>query len=408
MCVFCLDFNNAGHRPDATAPTRRDMLRRLSAIGLSVPLAALSRATSAADQGGPPPAELLGSLEAIITAAKSPELLAYRTFAITADDLPWRDIGLSAGKGQQVTFLLGGRLWLSREYNLWFAPGLVFHARSRGTRPMYNPMTNTGTMIAAHDGAIEVARSAGEWADDSGALWTPEADYKKADVSIVGIALLWRGDAAVGLKSLVVHGDVADVLQTELSRLESTRVLPEGWSNFYMFGGGPVVFSRGSGGEIECHSQNTVGILERPTQMPLLPGTRLGWRWMVESLPSMLPENQPAAHDYLSIGVKFDDGQDLTYLWSQGLPEGKVFRCPLPRWTPIETHMVIRSGGADLGKWLVEERDIHADYTAHIGGSAKAVSHVWLLAVTVFQRRLGACRYADIQISNPGGTLHKL
>ncbi len=406
MCFCCFD---AGDFRKSSGLTRRDALNGLSALSLSLPLASmLGGAANAEEQIALPPSELVGGLEAIVAKAKSPELVAYRSFEITASDLPWLNLGLNVAKGQQLTFLLGGRMWLSREHDLWFEPGVVFHARSRGAKPIYNPMTNTGTMIAAHDGAIEIARSAGEWADDGGTLWTPVADYKKADVRLFGIALLWRGDAAQGLKSLAAHGDVAGLLQTEIARLESGRALPEGWSNFYMFGGGPGIFDRGGDGEIICRSQKTVGILQRPAPAPLAPGARLNWRWMIQDLPSTLPEDQAATHDYLSVGVEFDDGQDLTYLWSEGLPQGKVFRCPLPRWTPIETHMVIRSGRADLGKWLAEERDLHADYAAHIGGPAKAIVRVWLLAVTVFQRHVGACRFADIQLSSPDGAVHKL
>jgi len=382
------------------------MLQRLSALGLALPVAtaALGRVAGAAEQNSPSPTELVNGVKDIIARANSSELVGYRAFEIDGSDLPWTDLGLNAARGQQVTFLLSGRMWLSHDYDLWFEPGLVFHARTGDTKPLFNPMNNTGTMTAAHTGTIEVARSAGEWADDSGTLWTPVEAYKTADVKIVGIALLWRGDAAKGLRTLLAQGDVGGQLQTELSRLESNRQLPEGWSNLYMFGGGPVVFAKGSGGEILCTTHKNVSIIERPIGLPLTPGTRLNWRWQIDELPSVLPEDQVGSHDYLSIGIKFEDGQDLTYMWSQTLPQGEVFRCPLARWNGIETHMVIRSDKTDLGKWVSEERDVAADYAAHIGGSARALTHAWLLAVSVFQRRSGSCRYADIQLTTPDGT----
>ena len=410
MCLSCLTMNLDGFPLGLDRPSRRDMLQRVAALGISLPMAtaAFSRTADAAEQAAPSTTELTGGIKAIIANANSAELIAYRTLEINGSDLPWTDLGLIAEQGQQVTFLLSGRMWLSREYDLWFEPGLVFHARTRGTKPIYNPMNNSGTMIAAHGGIIEVARSAGEWADESGSLWTPEEAYRKADVKIVGVALLWRDDAARGLKTLLAQGDVGGLLQAELSRLDSDRQLPDGWSNLFLFGGGPVVFSKGEAGEILCRTQKNVSIIERPIQLPLTPGTRLSWRWLIEELPSILPEDQAAAHDYLSIGVKFEDGQDLTYIWSQTLPQGKVFRCPLPRWTGIETHMIVRSGKTDLGTWLSEERDIAADYSAHIQGPAKAISHVWLLGVSPFQRRTGSCRYADIHITTPEGKNYKI
>ena len=116
-----------------------------------------------------------------------------------------------------------------------------------------------------------------------------------------------------------------------------------------------------------------------------------------------MPEDQLTSHDYLSIAAEFDDGQDLTYFWSSSLPVGKAFR-----WTPLESHMVVRSGLADLGKWVRDERDIYADYKTHIGGPAKSVVNIWLLGVSLFQRRSGSCRCAQMQISQPGAALLRL
>ena len=53
-------------------------------------------------------------------------------------------------------------------------------------------------------------------------------------------------------------------------------------------------------------------------------------------------------HDYLSIALEFDDGQDLTWFWSCALPEGFSYRCPLDHWRHRETHVVVRTGTANL------------------------------------------------------------
>ena len=401
MCFACLGFSSP-----AGKISRRDVMLRASALGLVLPFAGPAlRTAQAAEESAQ--VDVVSGIKEIIAKASSAELLAVKAFEIKGADLPWTDLGLDAARGQQVTFLLGGRMWLSRDYDLWFGPGLVFHARTRGLRPMYNPMLDTGTMTASHDGPIEVARSAAEWTNEDGALGTPE-DYKKADVAITGIALLWRGDAAVGVRSLLAHGDVGGLLMSELARLERGGKLPAGWSNLLGFGGGQEVFNQGADGEIVCDTTGHVSIIERPLSLPLTARPRLAWRWKIDQLPSVVAEDQAATHDYLSIGVKFEDGQDLTYIWSEHLPEGKVFRCPLPAWTAIETHMIVRSGKADLGTWQAQERDVAADYAAHIGGSAKAISKIWLLAVAPFQRRHGACRYADITVTTGDNAVHRV
>ncbi|MCC7250557.1 DUF3047 domain-containing protein [Hyphomicrobium sp.] len=394
----------------STAVDRRDLLKRLTALGLTLPFATavLDARTIAGAASFLDRAEFIDRLDALIARAKSPELLDVRVFEITSSDLPWKDIDLTLAKGQQATFLLGGRLWLSREQDLWAEPGVAFHARTRGTRPIYNPMSNTGTMTAAHDGPIEVARSFAEFQNEDGEIWTPTDAYLKTEVRIYGLALVWRKSALDGLRSLLAHGDVGGVIGAEIDRLETSRKLPEGWNNLYMLGGGPVIFNDLGGGEIACEPLKNAGILQRPVSIELKPGTKLNWRWIVEELPSRLPEDQLTSHDYLSIGAEYDDGQDLTYFWSSGLPVGKAFRCPIPRWTPIESHMAVRSGFSELGTWVGDERDLYADYHDHIGGPAKSVVRIWLLGVSVFQRRRGSCRFGDIQISQPGAETLKI
>lgn len=403
---MCLSPNHE----DCLGSSRRDVLKRFAALGLSVPLAtaALDRVHAGAGASALERDELVNGLGSLIARAKSPELVAWRAFDLSSGDMPWKDARLAAKKGQAVTFLLGGRVWLARQLDIWVEPGTSFHARSRGQRPMYNPMANTGTMVAAHDGPLEIARSVGEWKNEDGALWTPEKDYKAVDANIYGVALVWRGDATKGLRSLLAHGDVGGLVGAELARLQSSRRLPQGWHNLYMLGGGPVIFNDLGNGEIACQSHKNAGILQRPVSIALKPGVKLSWRWLIDELPSLHPENEFPTHDYLSIGAEYDDGQDLTYIWSRGLPVGKSFRCPFPRWTPIETHLPIRSGLDGLGAWASEERDLYADYKEHVGGTAKSIVRIWLLGVTIIQRRQGSCRFADVQLAEPGRPVLKL
>jgi hypothetical protein len=118
----------------------------------------------------------------------------------------------------------------------------------------------------------------------------------------------------------------------------------------------------------------------------------------VDELPVDLAEDTLPTHDHMSIAVEFDDGQDITYHWSASLPEGTVYRCPLPNWKARETHVVVRSGRSGLGQWLDEERDLHADYTSIIGGPAREVVRVWLIAISLLQRGHGRCEYASIRL----------
>jgi len=354
-------------------------------------------------------------------AALGPAVIAdTAVFHLTGQDLPWSKRILTVDAGQQVTVLLSGRWYFSRAHDLWVEPGVAFHARvgaegSMSEGPVFNPMANTGTMTAARAGVLEIARSAGEWADDAGRLHTPQEAYVQADGRIDGVAIAWRGngrgDALEGLRALraVMAGAGAPTapVEAEIARLEADPATPPGWRHFHMFGDGGI-FTAPSAGEIHCHTHKNVGILQKTVSAPLDEDAVLSWRWIVDDVPAPVAEDQLPTHDYLSIAVEFDDGQDITYMWSSCLEVGTVFRCPLPYWCERETHVVVRSGPADLHRWLAETRRLHDDYHRHVGGTATRIVRVWLIANSVFLRRTGACRYSDIVLQGAGWREHVL
>jgi hypothetical protein len=60
--------------------------------------------------------------------------------------------------------------------------------------------------------------------------------------------------------------------------------------------------------------------------------------------------------------------------------------------------VVIRSGERECGQWLAESRDLHADYLHYIGTPPSRIVRVWLIAVSMFQRRGGSCDYRRIRL----------
>jgi Protein of unknown function (DUF3047) len=128
-----------------------------------------------------------------------------------------------------------------------------------------------------------------------------------------------------------------------------------------------------------------------------------------QASPSRLPEDTALTHDYLSVALEFDDGQDLTWYWSCCLPEGLSYRCPLPHWRRRETHIVARTGTADLGRWIDEERPVLADHQAAIGGPAPSrVVRAWLIAQTVPQPSHAAGEFGCIELVDGDQTLRVL
>ena len=158
----------------------------------------------------------------------------------------------------------------------------------------------------------------------------------------------------------------------------------------------------GSKKQMSVHIANNVGILTRDVDVLLSDATTLNWRWKVDQVPSRLPEAAVAHHDYFSIAVKFENGRDLTYMWSSSLPEGLGFDCPLPGWTGREFHVVIRSGPTSLGKWLTESRHVAADYAKYVGGQSPGhIVQVWFIANTIIQHSEANASFGDMVLT-PG------
>ena len=98
-------------------------------------------------------------------------------------------------------------------------------------------------------------------------------------------ALLPTGSSALaGLTRLLSYGDVDGIVAAELARLQSPRKLPAGWHNFFMLGGGPVIFNDIGNGAISCEPLKNAGILQRPVGIELKPQTKLSWRLVVDRL----------------------------------------------------------------------------------------------------------------------------
>ena len=139
---------------------------------------------------------------------------------------------------------------------------------------------------------------------------------------------------------------------------------------------------------IACRCDNDVAILKYPLDVPLNDDTRMAWSWRIDRLPAGSRKIPLPHHDYLSVAVEFENGQDLTYYWSAGLPAEPPSVARSHGGTSYETHMVLRSGPKGLGQWIAEEQPVLPDYSksdgrrgpeAHRRGMADRVS--------AFQRR---------------------
>ncbi|MFA6164660.1 MAG: DUF3047 domain-containing protein [Methylobacter sp.] len=336
----------------------------------------------------------------------------HRFFELPSDQKPWFDTGLDVEAGDSLTSFAAGKtrfkdlpITLEPNFQLWFRigqDGEIF----RGTRDSHS-------FTAEQSGRLYLASYfPGEWADKTGELATPDEVYDMVTGNLALLLIRWQGDTLDGLKCLANHGDVNNLIAMEIDRLVSPVITPQGWD--YLWFAGPAEIYQSctvpaKTSAICCHTHNDVGLLQKTVSLSLKPNTRLRLSWKMDVLPSSVREDTLPTHDYLSIAVEFDNGQDITYYWSAELPPETSYRCPIPTWTARETHVVIRSGPQGLGEWLNEERDIYQDYINAIGGTMPGnIVKVWLIALSLFQHKEGACQYADISFLANGQEIEVL
>lgn len=330
------------------------------------------------------------------------DVLAASAFlTLSVEKGEWIDAGIAVEDGDEVTILGQGDLWMSKPLDIRLGAGSALWARI-GDGPLFKVTAEASTLIAEKSGPLYLI------AAGPGAFETPAGDFLGGEVpdgptgQFEAAILKWKGDALSGLSALAsaATGDLRDLLNSAAERAKSPITPPENWRYLWRLGEGELYSPAPEQGDacIHCTTHEDVGILQIPAERPLTDTLTLNWDWIAHQLPSALPEDIEPTHDYLSIAVEFDNGLDLTYMWSAALPEDTIFQCPLAWWDERETHWVIRTK-KDIGKWLSEERSIRKDYERAIGGDVPAkVVQVWLIANSLFQRGTGKCDYRGIRL----------
>lgn len=226
---------------------------------------------------------------------------------LLASDAGWRSAGVTVLKEQGFTVFADGAIWIAKALRVGAGPGTALWVRIGGRAPIRKVTGNATSFEAWSDGELEFClKPPGEWLDDSG-RFDPAVPRSGATGKIAVTLALWPSDAATGV--------------TAFERVTGLRGLisdpaapPGGWSYLWRLGDGSIYRPREADGKscIHVHTHGDVGILQYPVEAALDDDTVLEWRWRVDRLPSALPEHIQPTHDYLSIAVEYENGQDLT------------------------------------------------------------------------------------------------
>ncbi|HAK98258.1 MAG TPA: hypothetical protein DCP14_02820 [Rhodobiaceae bacterium] len=184
---------------------------------------------------------------------------------------------------------------------------------------------------------------------------------------------------------------------------ELVKSLPSGFDHLWYLGASNIFASkqtsRGPGVFVKTNDDG--GIIKKDLDIPLTKTTEIDFSWLYRKLPATAPETTLPAHDYMSIAIEFDNGQDITWYWSHSLAPETFYRCPLAGWDKVETHIVVQSGQDGLGEWHEHKRNIFTDYSTSVGGEMpKKIVGVWFIGNSMFGRRGADAEFANISVQD--------
>jgi hypothetical protein len=322
---------------------------------------------------------------------------------------PWTPTTIHADVGDQITWLAWGQVNLIKPLGTAVGPSTGFLCRIGNGKP-FDSGRSTRTFTADCDGLVQVAGRFPGWVQPDGSIAVDRVPYRLPYRALTGtltaIVVRWPPgtDPRAALAS-VAPGDQSDLCAAEAARLANPPQPPPGWHPHPSAGQAEIWAPADDGVSLDCN--DTAGIIRHAADVPLTPTLRLRWSWRVDELPSQLPEDTRITHDYLSIALEFDDGQDLSWYWSSGLPEGFAYRCPFDYWRKLETHIVVRTGYTNLGSWIDEERGVLTDHQAAIGGPVPArVVNAWLIGVSFIQGGRARAEFRNIELVDSDTVLH--
>ena len=117
---------------------------------------------------------------------------------------------------------------------------------------------------------------------------------------------------------------------------------------------------------LQIKSNNDSSTISKEIKVDVKSLPILTWSWQAVTLPKGGDARKSATDDQAAqLYVTFPRfpsqvrSRIISYIWDTTAPEGAVFKSEK---TGLVTYMVVRSGPAELGKWLTETRNVLEDY----------------------------------------------
>jgi hypothetical protein len=319
-------------------------------------------------------------------------------FASTADG--WKSSGVRVDRGQAVSLFTFGEGQAAPQGAS--SPSSLVWVRI-GASDIVPLGGDAWSFVAWDEGELELGTRppAVNWLDCKGRLAGEAASAARHELAVTTRVVAWAGDLESGLGAVGDHA----LLTATRDGYRAEPTLPAGFRPVCYLPYSRVFHAFDENGRHGIHglAPATAGIVKKAVDLPLGDDSEISFEWRYDTLPAKGPETDPRHHDYSSIAVEFDNGQDITWMWGTHVEAGTSFHCPLPWWDQRETHIVLESGPEGLGEWRRYTRPIAADYDSAVGGERpKRIVGVWFISVGVFGGDTADARWANVVLKSKG------
>lgn len=134
----------------------------------------------------------------------------------------------------------------------------------------------------------------------------------------------------------------------------------------------------------------------------------VSWQWRADVLPADGDVRKAGRNDQvLQMMFAFADRSIISYVWDSNAPVGTVRDESLP-W-PISLRvkvLVVQSGGSNLGQWIIENRNISADYRKLFGADVPALRGIRVQTNSQHTKAVGVGFFGPIVILNESRSEH--
>jgi hypothetical protein len=122
----------------------------------------------------------------------------------------------------------------------------------------------------------------------------------------------------------------------------------------------------------------------------------LSWKWKVTQLPKGGDFRRPKTDDQAAqLFIAFTKAKAIVYIWDATAPQGLMeSTSPVPFMT-VKV-VVVRSGPAELGKWIAETRNVYEDYKKFYGDEPPVVKGMRFQINSQHTRTSAESWFADV------------